>query len=159
MASLLAIFEFWSNFWLKWTNIWLDMTISMIRGHLEPFGAMFDHASFLAIFDFWSSFSPKWTKIWLDMTWSIIKITCISILLFLFQFVAEKQKEFSVNSMQLLYYQAPMSAVAVAMVIPFFEPVFGEGGIFGHWSLEALVCMRLKKKKLIINLKDSTLLI
>ena len=44
------------------------------------------------------------------------------------------------NSMQLLYYQAPLSAVFVACVIPFFEPVFSKGGIFGtEWSLAAVV--------------------
>jgi len=44
------------------------------------------------------------------------------------------------NSMQLLYYQAPLSAVFVACVIPVFEPVFSKGGIFGtEWSLAAVV--------------------
>ena len=55
------------------------------------------------------------------------------------QWIAEKQKEFNVNSMQLLYYQAPLSAAFLTLAIPFFEPVFGEGGIFGPWSLSALV--------------------
>ena len=43
--------------------------------------------------------------------------------------------------MQLLYYQAPLSACFLSVVIPFFEPVFGDGGIFGPWSLQALVCI------------------
>ena len=44
------------------------------------------------------------------------------------------------NSMQLLYYQAPLSALFVACVIPIFEPVFAAGGIFGtKWSLAAVV--------------------
>jgi len=56
--------------------------------------------------------------------------------------VNEKQSELVCNSMQLLYYQAPMSALFVACVIPFFEPVFAEGGIFGtKWSLPAIVCV------------------
>lgn len=52
--------------------------------------------------------------------------------------VGEKQKEFNVNSMQLLYYQAPLSACFLAVVIPFFEPLTGEGGLFGPWSMAAI---------------------
>ena len=55
------------------------------------------------------------------------------------QWVAEKQAEFQVNSMQLLYYQAPLSASLLLICIPFFEPVFGEHGIFAAWSFDALV--------------------
>ena len=45
------------------------------------------------------------------------------------------------NTMQMLYYQAPLSAFFVGCVIPFFEPVFADGGIFGtKWSLPAIVC-------------------
>ena len=55
------------------------------------------------------------------------------------QWISEKQKEFNVNSMQLLYYQAPLSASFLIVVIPFFEPIFGEGGVFGPWSMAALV--------------------
>ena len=44
------------------------------------------------------------------------------------------------NSMQMLYYQAPLSALFVACIIPFFEPVFAKGGIFGtEWSLAEVV--------------------
>ncbi|XP_078532737.1 solute carrier family 35 member E3 [Lissotriton helveticus] len=52
--------------------------------------------------------------------------------------VGAKQHELQVNSMQLLYYQAPMSSVMLMAVVPMFEPVIGEGGIFGPWSLDAL---------------------
>jgi solute carrier family 35 protein E3 len=55
--------------------------------------------------------------------------------------VGEKQQEFQVDSMQLLYYQAPLSASLLVLVVPFFEPVFGEGGVFSAWSWDALVCM------------------
>ena len=55
------------------------------------------------------------------------------------QWVGEKQKEFNVNAMQLLFYQAPLSATTLMFVIPFFEPVFGQHGIFSSWSLEAVV--------------------
>ncbi|XP_006006636.1 solute carrier family 35 member E3 [Latimeria chalumnae] len=53
--------------------------------------------------------------------------------------VGVKQHELQVNSMQLLYYQAPMSSAILLAFVPFFEPVFGEGGLFGPWSLSALV--------------------
>lgn len=67
----------------------------------------------------------------------VFKITIHYITL---QWVNEKQKEFSCDAMQLLYYQAPLSAIFVAIVIPFFEPVIQEGGIFGtNWSLPAIV--------------------
>ena len=56
-----------------------------------------------------------------------------------FQWVGEKQHEFKVNSMQLLYYQAPLSAVLLVFCVPFFEPVVGEGGIFTPWSMQAVV--------------------
>uniref|UniRef100_A0A8C8YKF3 Solute carrier family 35 member E3 n=1 Tax=Prolemur simus TaxID=1328070 RepID=A0A8C8YKF3_PROSS len=53
--------------------------------------------------------------------------------------VGAKQHELQVNSMQLLYYQAPMSSAMLLVTVPFFEPMFGEGGIFGPWSVSALV--------------------
>ncbi|XP_034626918.1 solute carrier family 35 member E3 isoform X2 [Trachemys scripta elegans] len=52
--------------------------------------------------------------------------------------VGAKQHELQVNSMQLLYYQAPMSSAMLLCIVPFFEPVFGEGGIFGPWTLSAV---------------------
>ncbi|KAJ8373497.1 hypothetical protein SKAU_G00040770 [Synaphobranchus kaupii] len=53
--------------------------------------------------------------------------------------VGAKQHELQVNSMQLLYYQAPMSSAFLLTLVPFFEPLSGPGGIFGPWSLPALV--------------------
>ena len=38
-TSLLAIFQFWSTFWVKWTKMWIDMTI---RNHLESFYVTFN---------------------------------------------------------------------------------------------------------------------
>ncbi|XP_071960300.1 solute carrier family 35 member E3-like isoform X2 [Antedon mediterranea] len=55
--------------------------------------------------------------------------------------VSTKQKEFQVNSMQLLYYQAPISSVLILCIIPYFEPVFGEGGIFQPWPSGAIITM------------------
>ncbi|KAB1270307.1 Solute carrier family 35 member E3 [Camelus dromedarius] len=57
--------------------------------------------------------------------------------------VGAKQHELQVNSMQLLYYQAPMSSAMLLVAVPFFEPVFGEGGIFGPWSVSALLMVLL----------------
>eukprot|EP00112_Aurelia_sp_Birch-Aquarium-sp1_P004884 Seg1551.4 transcript_id=Seg1551.4/GoldUCD/mRNA.D3Y31 product="Solute carrier family 35 member E3" protein_id=Seg1551.4/GoldUCD/D3Y31 len=52
--------------------------------------------------------------------------------------VGTKQQEFGVNSMQLLNYQAPLSASFLFVTIPFFEPVIGTGGLFGPWPIQAL---------------------
>ncbi|XP_036050422.1 solute carrier family 35 member E3-like [Onychomys torridus] len=57
--------------------------------------------------------------------------------------VGAKQHELQVNSMQLLYYQAPMSSAMLPVAVPFFEPVFGEGGIVGPWSFFALLMVLL----------------
>ncbi|XP_030891120.1 solute carrier family 35 member E3 isoform X4 [Leptonychotes weddellii] len=57
--------------------------------------------------------------------------------------VGAKQHELQVNSMQLLYYQAPVSSAMLLVAVPFFEPVFGEGGIFGPWSVSALLMVLL----------------
>ena len=46
--------------------------------------------------------------------------------------------------MQLLYYQAPLSALLLALAIPFFEPVLGPGGIIGGpWLPETIVSLLL----------------
>ncbi|MBN3313562.1 S35E3 protein, partial [Atractosteus spatula] len=52
--------------------------------------------------------------------------------------VGAKQQELQVNSMQLLYYQAPMSSLFLLTLVPFFEPLTGTGGIYGPWSFTAL---------------------
>ncbi|XP_060695771.1 solute carrier family 35 member E3 isoform X1 [Hemiscyllium ocellatum] len=57
--------------------------------------------------------------------------------------VGAKQHELQVNSMQLLYYQAPMSSIILMFTVPFFEPVTGEGSIFGNWSSTALMMVLL----------------
>ncbi|GAB1609722.1 solute carrier family 35 member E3-like isoform X3 [Argonauta hians] len=51
--------------------------------------------------------------------------------------VGEKQHELQVNSMQLLYYQAPISTVMLIFIIPFFEPVFSYR-ILPPWDLNAV---------------------
>ncbi|EDO43918.1 predicted protein [Nematostella vectensis] len=55
--------------------------------------------------------------------------------------VGAKQKEFQVNSMQLLYYQAPLSAILLGCVVPMFEPITGHGGVFSSWPLEAVLAV------------------
>ncbi|NP_001025350.1 solute carrier family 35 member E3 [Danio rerio] len=57
--------------------------------------------------------------------------------------VGAKQHELQVNSMQLLYYQAPMSSAFLLVLVPFFEPLTGDGGIFGPWSFLALFMVLL----------------
>uniref|UniRef100_A0A2C9JPH4 Sugar phosphate transporter domain-containing protein n=1 Tax=Biomphalaria glabrata TaxID=6526 RepID=A0A2C9JPH4_BIOGL len=57
--------------------------------------------------------------------------------------VAERQHYFQVNSVQLLYYQAPRSALLLLFVIPFFEPSYSLDGFYFNWSLEVLVAVFL----------------
>jgi solute carrier family 35 protein E3 len=60
--------------------------------------------------------------------------------------VSDKQLELQANSMQLLYYQAPLSATILMPIIPFVEPLFSDQGIFGIWSYEALASSELNFK-------------
>ncbi|XP_074661863.1 solute carrier family 35 member E3-like [Tubulanus polymorphus] len=53
--------------------------------------------------------------------------------------VGSKQHEFQVNCMQLLMYQAPLSATFLMCIIPFFESLVGKGGILGPWSIQAML--------------------
>ncbi|KAK3102261.1 hypothetical protein FSP39_010006 [Pinctada imbricata] len=58
--------------------------------------------------------------------------------------VAEKQTEFQMDSMQLLFYQAPLSASMLMLVIPFVEPpIFSIHGALGSWPTTALVLVFL----------------
>jgi solute carrier family 35, member E3 len=57
--------------------------------------------------------------------------------------VSEKQLELQANSMQLLYYQAPLAATILMPIIPYFEPLFDNQGLFGVWSYEVLVSVFL----------------
>uniref|UniRef100_A0A8C4WXM7 Solute carrier family 35 member E3 n=1 Tax=Eptatretus burgeri TaxID=7764 RepID=A0A8C4WXM7_EPTBU len=57
--------------------------------------------------------------------------------------VGEKQKELQVNSMQLLYNQAPLSTAALLLVAPWFEPPLSVGGFSRPWSAAALVLVLL----------------
>lgn len=58
--------------------------------------------------------------------------------------VAEKQHEFQMNSMQLLYYQAPLSAGLLMVIIPFIEaPLFSFHGALGSYPKEAVMLVLL----------------
>lgn len=58
--------------------------------------------------------------------------------------VGEKQKEFQVNSMQLLFYQAPLSATLLLFVVPFVEPPWAPDGFLHHrWTLLDLAVVGL----------------
>ncbi|CAL8324469.1 unnamed protein product [Lota lota] len=76
----------------------------------------------------------------LGMTFAALGVVVTS----LYQvWVGSKQQELQVNSMQLLYYQAPMSSVFLGAVVPWFEPLSGDGGLLGPWSLPVLVMVML----------------
>ena len=55
------------------------------------------------------------------------------------QMASDAQQKMQVNSLQLLYYQAPLSATVLMPVIVIFEPLFADRGIFAVWFYEALV--------------------
>ncbi|CAN7989473.1 unnamed protein product, partial [Ixodes hexagonus] len=58
--------------------------------------------------------------------------------------VGEKQKEFQVNSMQLLFYQAPLSALLLLFVVPVVEPPWLNDGFLSHrWTLPQMVLVFL----------------
>uniref|UniRef100_A0A3Q3ISM3 Sugar phosphate transporter domain-containing protein n=1 Tax=Monopterus albus TaxID=43700 RepID=A0A3Q3ISM3_MONAL len=65
--------------------------------------------------------------------------------------VGAKQHELQVNSMQLLYYQAPLSSGFLLCIVPVFEPLTGDGGIFGPWSLPALVRLSMTHTQLSVK--------
>lgn len=48
-----------------------------------------------------------------------------------------KQREFQMDPMQLLYYQAPLSAVMLFFIVPFLEPI--EQTFTRSWSLLDIV--------------------
>ena len=51
--------------------------------------------------------------------------------------VGEKQNELKLNSMQLLYYQAPISAIILILPVLACEPVFQL--IYRSWTMAELV--------------------
>lgn len=59
------------------------------------------------------------------------------------QLVGAKQKELKLNSMQLLFYQAPLSAVMLMCLIPFIEPVVGEGSALDNVSVTKMMLVLL----------------
>eukprot|EP00055_Hartaetosiga_balthica_P012255 m.58868 g.58868 ORF g.58868 m.58868 type:complete len:319 (-) comp7885_c1_seq1:686-1642(-) len=56
--------------------------------------------------------------------------------------VKTKQQEMEASPSQLLYYQAPLSAAILFVVIPFVEPPYGEMGVLStSWPTEAWVAV------------------
>ena len=52
----------------------------------------------------------------------------VFMLLLLEKWIGTKQSEFQLNALQLLFYQAPLSALLLAFTVPLFEPLLGEKG-------------------------------
>ena len=92
---------------MKWTKIWLDMTI---KGNLEPFWSMFDPAS-QRFSDFWWFFWLNWTRIWLDMTikghlklfWAIFNQASLSTIFDNFQLFGENGPKWTWNYNNIQY--------------------------------------------------------
>ncbi|GAB6031837.1 hypothetical protein CHUAL_010238 [Chamberlinius hualienensis] len=58
--------------------------------------------------------------------------------------IGVKQREFQVNAMQLLFYQAPISSVLLMLVIPTVEPLGQPHGVLTHsWSLTDTILILL----------------
>jgi solute carrier family 35 protein E3 len=55
--------------------------------------------------------------------------------------------------MQLLLYQAPLSAAFLGFLILYFEPIFGERGMFSPWPTSALVSIRFHYYAWLLNLR------
>lgn len=53
-----------------------------------------------------------------------------------------KQREFQLDPMQLLYYQAPLSAIMLFFIVPFLEPV--DRTFTRSWSLTDIVRYSIK---------------
>jgi solute carrier family 35 protein E3 len=49
--------------------------------------------------------------------------------------IKEKQEEFKLNSMQLLFYQAPLSAIILLFMVPIFEQTYGLEGKIVYFEL------------------------
>ncbi|XP_065662041.1 solute carrier family 35 member E3 isoform X2 [Hydra vulgaris] len=57
--------------------------------------------------------------------------------------VGTTQQDLGIDSMQLLSYQAPLSAGLLLFIIPFFEPLSGEGSLFHMWSMQTWLLVGL----------------
>lgn len=55
--------------------------------------------------------------------------------------VGTTQKDLNINTMQLLNYQAPLSALLLLFVIPMFENVYGEKGLIHAWPLQTWIAV------------------
>ena len=69
----------------------------------------------------------------------LAKIDCDCYYGRLLQMVGEKQSELQVSSIQLLYYQAPLSSLLLIIAIPFFDSIDAYHGVLDSWPLETLV--------------------
>lgn len=79
-----------------------------------------------------------------DMTvnfWGLVFASAGVLVTSLYQiWVKTKQSDLEMTAFQLLYYQAPLSAGILAIVLPFLENPFAEDGIFNReWPAEALL--------------------
>jgi len=56
--------------------------------------------------------------------------------------VSAKQKQLSISSMQLLFYQAPISTFILSFIILFIEPPWGEGNLFNfNYNINSIILL------------------
>ena len=63
------------------------------------------------------------------------------------QLIGEKQKELNLDSLQLLFYQAPLSAFLLLFVIPLADPLYKKDVLI-FFSFEMTEWVRIKSKHL-----------
>lgn len=69
------------------------------------------------------------------------------IYLIILQWINQKQKELQMDPMQLLYYQAPLSAIMLLFIVPIAEPI---GNTLSHsWTIFDIVSFVFKKQLII----------
>lgn len=65
--------------------------------------------------------------------------------------IGEKQKEFDLDSMQLLYYQAPLSAMLLVLPVLWCEPI--SALVSRTWASIELVCWKVSCILLLVQLR------
>ncbi|TPX32784.1 hypothetical protein SmJEL517_g04179 [Synchytrium microbalum] len=81
------------------------------------------------------------TDVQLNVTGTFFALTGVLVTSLYQIWVGTKQKDLGVNSMQLLYYQAPLSAILLVPVVPILDDV---GALFAYeWSVGAIVSIMI----------------
>lgn len=83
-------------------------------------------------------FLNSWYDVRFNITGTIFAILGVLVTAIYQVLVGSKQQEHQLSSMQLLYYQAPLSALVLAFIFPLYEPPFQPGGLLTNWPVPAV---------------------